>query len=132
MPKLDEGDLLYMPTTTASVSVGKAKEVLQQTDKLIAALPEVRTVHGKIGRAATATDPAPLSMLETVVQLEPTEAGGANATSSASTTGGPAGCASPCPGPAMGMAIAAKHHDGGTEARLDRARRNAKKVSTRS
>ena len=71
MPKLDEGDLLYMPTTTASVSVGKSREILQQTDKLIASIPEVRTVHGKVGRAETATDPAPLSMVETVVQLEP-------------------------------------------------------------
>ncbi len=71
MPKLDEGDLLYMPTTAASVSVGKAREVLQQTDKLIATVPEVTSVHGKIGRADTATDPAPLSMIETVVQLEP-------------------------------------------------------------
>jgi Cu(I)/Ag(I) efflux system membrane protein CusA/SilA len=71
MPKLDEGDLLYMPTTAASVSVGKAREVLQQTDKLIHLVPEVRSVHGKIGRAETATDPAPLSMIETVVQLEP-------------------------------------------------------------
>ncbi len=70
MPKLDEGDLLYMPTTAASVSVGKAREVLQQTDKLIATVPEVTSVHGKVGHAATATDPAPLSMLETVVQLE--------------------------------------------------------------
>jgi Cu(I)/Ag(I) efflux system membrane protein CusA/SilA len=70
MPKLDEGDLLYMPTTDPSVSIGKAREILQQTDKLIAAVPEVRTVHGKIGRADTATDPAPLSMVETVLQLE--------------------------------------------------------------
>ncbi|MGE3879687.1 MAG: efflux RND transporter permease subunit [Planctomycetota bacterium] len=70
MPKLDEGDLLYMPTTQPSVSVGKAREVLQQTDKLIASFPEVRSVHGKIGRADTATDPAPLSMIETVVQIE--------------------------------------------------------------
>ncbi len=71
MPKLDEGDLLYMPTTAASVSVDKAREILQQTDKLIATVPEVRRVHGKIGRADTATDPAPLSMIETVAQLEP-------------------------------------------------------------
>ncbi len=70
MPKLDEGDLLYMPTTDPSVSVGKAREILQQTDKLMMLVPEVRTVHGKIGRADTATDPAPLSMVETVVQLE--------------------------------------------------------------
>lgn len=70
MPKLDEGDLLYMPTTAASVSVGKAREILQQTDKLIATVPEVQRVHGKIGRADTATDPAPLSMIETVAQLE--------------------------------------------------------------
>ena len=70
MPPLEEGDLLYMPTTDPSVSVGKSKELLQQTDKLIATFPEVTSVHGKIGRADTATDPAPLSMIETVVQLE--------------------------------------------------------------
>jgi Cu(I)/Ag(I) efflux system membrane protein CusA/SilA len=71
MPKLDEGDLLYMPTTAASVAIDKARELLQQTDKLIATVPEVSSVHGKIGRADTATDPAPLSMVETVVQLQP-------------------------------------------------------------
>jgi Cu(I)/Ag(I) efflux system membrane protein CusA/SilA len=70
MPPLDEGDLLYMPTTEPSISVGKAKELLQQTDQLIALAPEVLSVHGKIGRADTATDPAPLSMIETVIQLE--------------------------------------------------------------
>jgi Cu(I)/Ag(I) efflux system membrane protein CusA/SilA len=70
MPPLEEGDLLYMPTTDPSISVGKSKELLQQTDKLIASFPEVFSVHGKIGRADTATDPAPLSMIETVVQLE--------------------------------------------------------------
>ena len=69
MPPLEEGDLLYMPTTDPSISVTKSKELLQQTDKLIATFPEVVSVHGKIGRAATATDPAPLSMIETVVQL---------------------------------------------------------------
>jgi Cu(I)/Ag(I) efflux system membrane protein CusA/SilA len=69
MPALEEGDLLYMPTTDPSISVTKSKELLQQTDKLIAAFPEVASVHGKIGRAETATDPAPLSMIETVVQL---------------------------------------------------------------
>jgi Cu(I)/Ag(I) efflux system membrane protein CusA/SilA len=71
MPPLDEGDLLYMPTVDPSVSVGKAREILQQTDKLIKAFPEVKSVHGKIGRAESATDPAPLSMIETAVQLEP-------------------------------------------------------------
>ncbi|MFN2377341.1 MAG: efflux RND transporter permease subunit [Candidatus Binatia bacterium] len=70
MPPLDEGDLLYMPTTDPSVSITKSKEILQQTNKLIRTFPEVRSVHGKIGRADTATDPAPLSMIETVVQLE--------------------------------------------------------------
>ena len=69
MPPLDEGDLLYMPTTDPSISVTKSKELLQQTDKLIKTFPEVSSVHGKIGRADTATDPAPLSMIETVVQL---------------------------------------------------------------
>lgn len=69
MPALDEGDLLYMPTTDPSISVTKSRELLQQTDKLIRLFPEVHRVHGKIGRAETATDPAPLSMIETVVQL---------------------------------------------------------------
>jgi Cu(I)/Ag(I) efflux system membrane protein CusA/SilA len=69
MPALEEGDLLYMPTTDPSISVTKSKELLQQTDKLIKTFPEVLSVHGKIGRADTATDPAPLSMIETVVQL---------------------------------------------------------------
>ncbi|MCZ8528989.1 efflux RND transporter permease subunit [Alteromonas sp. PRIM-21] len=71
MPELDEGDLMYMPTTYPSISVGKARELLQQTDKLIATLPEVKTVFGKIGRADTATDPAPLTMIETFIQLKP-------------------------------------------------------------
>ncbi|CAN5452646.1 CusA/CzcA family heavy metal efflux RND transporter [soil metagenome] len=71
MPPLDEGDLLYMPTTDPSISITKSKELLQQTDKLIATFPEVMSVHGKIGRAETATDPAPLSMMETVIQLRP-------------------------------------------------------------
>jgi copper/silver efflux system protein len=70
MPPIDEGDLLYMPTTDPSISITKSREVLQQTDKLIASFPEVVSVHGKIGRAETATDPAPLSMIETVVRLE--------------------------------------------------------------
>ena len=69
MPALDEGDLLYMPTTDPSISVTKSKELLQQTDKVIAQFPEVKSVHGKIGRAESATDPAPLSMVETVIQL---------------------------------------------------------------
>ncbi len=69
MPPLDEGDLLYMPTTDPSISITKSKELLQQTDKLIKTFPEVVSVHGKIGRAETATDPAPLSMIETVAQL---------------------------------------------------------------
>jgi Cu(I)/Ag(I) efflux system membrane protein CusA/SilA len=71
MPALDEGDLLYMPTADPSISITKSKELLQQTDKLIRTFPEVQSVHGKIGRAETATDPAPLSMIETVVQLQP-------------------------------------------------------------
>ena len=69
MPPLEEGDLLYMPTTDPSISITKSKQLLQQTDKLIKTFPEVVSVHGKIGRADTATDPAPLSMIETVVQL---------------------------------------------------------------
>ena len=71
MPPLDEGDLMYMPTTYPGVSVDKARELLQQTDKLIKTVPEVKRVFGKIGRAETATDPAPLTMIETVIQLKP-------------------------------------------------------------
>ena len=69
MPPLEEGDLLYMPTTDPSISVGASRALLQRTDKLIRTFPEVASVHGKIGRAETATDPAPLSMIETVVRL---------------------------------------------------------------
>lgn len=71
MPPLDEGDLMYMPTTYAGISIGKARQLLQQTDKLIMTVPEVETVFGKIGRAETATDPAPLTMIETVIQFKP-------------------------------------------------------------
>ena len=69
MPPLEEGDLLYMPTTDPGISMTKAREVLQQTDKLIMQFPEVKSVFGKIGRAETATDPAPPSMLETTITL---------------------------------------------------------------
>jgi Cu(I)/Ag(I) efflux system membrane protein CusA/SilA len=71
MPDMDEGDLLYMPTTLPGLSAGKAQQLLQQTDRLLKTLPEVKTVFGKAGRAETATDPAPLSMFETVIQLKP-------------------------------------------------------------
>ena len=71
MPELDEGDLMYMPTTLPGLSIGKAQELLQQTDRLIRKVPEVKRVFGKIGRADTATDPAPLTMIETVIKLKP-------------------------------------------------------------
>lgn len=71
MPPLDEGDLMYMPTTYPGISIGKARELLQQTDKLIMTVPEVKSVFGKIGRAESATDPAPLTMIETLIQLKP-------------------------------------------------------------
>ncbi len=71
MPPLNEGDLLYMPTTLPGISITKAKELLQQTDKIIQRFPEVRHTLGKIGRAETATDPAPLSMIETTIMLRP-------------------------------------------------------------
>ncbi|MCK5002424.1 MAG: efflux RND transporter permease subunit [Gammaproteobacteria bacterium] len=71
MPDLDEGDLLYMPTTFPAISIGKAQELLQQTDKLIMSVPEVKRVFGKVGRAETATDPAPLTMIESTIQLKP-------------------------------------------------------------
>ncbi|MFZ3401780.1 efflux RND transporter permease subunit [Aeromonas salmonicida] len=73
IPPLDEGDILYMPTTAANVSVGKAREILQQTDKLIRTVPEVKSVFGKAGRADSATDPADLVMMETTIQLKPKE-----------------------------------------------------------
>ena len=71
MPPLYEGDMLYMPTTLPGISITKAREILQQTDKIIKTFPEVKTVFGKVGRADTPTDPAPLTMLETTIQLKP-------------------------------------------------------------
>ncbi|MCF6178938.1 MAG: efflux RND transporter permease subunit [Geopsychrobacter sp.] len=73
MPPLYEGDLLYMPTTLPGISVTKAKELMQQTDRIIKQFPEVHHVFGKVGRAETATDPAPLSMMETTIMLKPEE-----------------------------------------------------------
>lgn len=73
MPELDEGDLLYMPTALPGISASKAAEILQQTDRLIKTVPEVKRVFGKVGRAETATDPAPLTMLETTIMLKPRE-----------------------------------------------------------
>lgn len=70
MPPLDEGDILYMPTTFPGISITKAKELMQQTDKILTSFPEVHHVFGKVGRAETATDPAPLSMLETTIRLK--------------------------------------------------------------
>jgi Cu(I)/Ag(I) efflux system membrane protein CusA/SilA len=71
MPPLDEGDVLYMPSALPGISIGKASELLQQTDRLIKTVPEVQSVFGKAGRADTATDPAPLEMFETTVQFKP-------------------------------------------------------------
>ena len=71
IPPLDEGDLMYMPTTYPGISIGQARQLLQQTDKLIYTVPEVKTVFGKIGRAETATDPAPMTMIETFIQFKP-------------------------------------------------------------
>jgi Cu(I)/Ag(I) efflux system membrane protein CusA/SilA len=71
MPPLDEGDLLYMPSALPGISVGKVTQVLQQTDRLIKTVPEVASVFGKVGRAETATDPAPLEMFETTIQFKP-------------------------------------------------------------
>ena len=70
MPALDEGDLLYMPTTMPGISITEAKNLLQQTDRIIRTFPEVDYVFGKAGRAETATDPAPLSMIETTIRLK--------------------------------------------------------------
>ena len=71
MPPLNEGDLMYMPSTHPGISIDKARELLQQTDRLIRTVPEVANVFGKVGRAETATDPAPLTMIETMIQLKP-------------------------------------------------------------
>lgn len=71
MPPLDEGDLLYMPTALPGLSVSKASEILQLSDRLIKTVPEVKSVFGKAGRAESATDPAPLEMLETTIQFKP-------------------------------------------------------------
>jgi copper/silver efflux system protein len=71
MPELNEGDRMYMPSLLPAVSIGKGRQVLQQTNKMIMKVPEVKRVFGKLGRADTATDPAPLTMIETIVQLKP-------------------------------------------------------------
>ncbi len=73
MPRLDEGDLLYMPSALPGLSAGKAGELLQQTDRLIKTVPEVASVYGKAGRAESATDPAPMEMFETTIQFKPQE-----------------------------------------------------------
>ncbi|HEY0822549.1 MAG TPA: efflux RND transporter permease subunit [Ramlibacter sp.] len=73
LPAMEEGDLLYMPTALPGLSAGKAGELLQQTDRLIRTVPEVRSVYGKAGRAESATDPAPLEMFETTIQFKPRE-----------------------------------------------------------
>ena len=73
IPPLDEGDLMYMPTTYSSVSIAQARQILQQSNKLIRSVPEVERVFGKVGRAETATDPAPLTMIETFIKLKPRE-----------------------------------------------------------
>jgi Cu(I)/Ag(I) efflux system membrane protein CusA/SilA len=71
MPDMDEGDLLYMPTTLPGLSIGKAEQILQQTDRILKTFPEVASVFGKAGRAETATDPAPINMFETTIRLKP-------------------------------------------------------------
>jgi len=71
MPQLDEGDWMYMPSSFPGISIGKARQILQETDKLIKKVPEVKNVFGKVGRAQTATDPAPLNMIETIIQFKP-------------------------------------------------------------
>ena len=70
MPPLYEGDLLYMPTTSPGFRRRKAREILQMTDKMINSFPEVKNVFGKVGRAETATDPAPFDMIETTIMLK--------------------------------------------------------------
>jgi len=74
IPPLDEGDWMYMPTTDPGLPIGEAAQLLQQTSRLIKSVPEVETVFGKIGRAETATDPAPLTMIETLIHFKPESA----------------------------------------------------------
>lgn len=71
MPELEEGDILYMPSTFPGVSIGKVRQLIQQTDRAIMTIPEVKSAYGKAGRALTATDPAPLTMIETTIRLKP-------------------------------------------------------------
>ncbi|HYQ93470.1 MAG TPA: efflux RND transporter permease subunit, partial [Burkholderiales bacterium] len=71
LPPLDEGDVLYMPSALPGIATGKVGQLLQQTDRLIKTVPEVANVFGKVGRAETATDPAPLEMFETTIQFKP-------------------------------------------------------------
>src|SRR5207244_7064457 len=71
MPPMEEGDILYMPTALPGLSAADATQLLQVTDRIIKTEPEVKTVFGKAGRAETATDPAPLEMFETTIQLKP-------------------------------------------------------------
>src|SRR5262249_25402377 len=73
MPPLDEGDVLYMPSALPGIAAGKVSQLLQQTNRLIKTVPEVKSVFGKAGRADTATDPAPLEMFETTVQFKPSD-----------------------------------------------------------
>ena len=73
MPPLDEGALLYMPTTMPGISVAEAQKLLQVQDRILMRFPEVERVFGKAGRAETSTDPAPFSMMETIVLLKPKE-----------------------------------------------------------
>src|SRR3546814_17847516 len=74
MPTLDEGTLMYMPTTLPGISVTKAAELLQVQNRIIKSFPEVESVYGKAGRALTATDPAPTEMFETIINLTPKDA----------------------------------------------------------
>ena len=71
MPTLEEGSILYMPTTAPGISIGEAKKLLQLQDQILKSFPEVKSVFGKAGRADTATDIAPLSMMETTIVLKP-------------------------------------------------------------
>ncbi|PJA43195.1 MAG: CusA/CzcA family heavy metal efflux RND transporter, partial [Lysobacterales bacterium CG_4_9_14_3_um_filter_62_6] len=73
MPDLDEGDLLYMPSAPPGIAIGTARQLLQQVDRLIKTVPEVASVFGKVGRADSATDPAPLAMIESTIRLRPRE-----------------------------------------------------------
>ena len=107
MPPLNEGDVLYMPTTFPGISIEEAKRALQLQDRVLRSFPEVASVFGKVGRAETATDPAPLTMVETTVRLKPAARVADGGRGSAGTRGWAPGLAEGGPAPRLARPDAA-------------------------